>query len=184
VGLIMELFLRALSKEARRLHRNGIRLKVIGDTSAFAGRLQQRIREVEELTGQNRAMTLQVAANYGGRWDMTQAARRLARQVQRGELTPEQIDEERLAGALSFAGLPDPDLFIRTGGERRLSNFLLWQAAYAELYFVDTLWPDFDGAALDLALADYAGRQRRFGKTSEQVRGETADPLEARPGNA
>ena len=169
VSLIMDLFIRSLKKEARRLHRNGVKLKVIGDRDAFSEKLQEHIREVESLTQENTRMVLQVAANYGGRWDITQAARRLAEQVQSGELSPEQITESTLNGALSFAGQPDPDLFIRTGGEKRVSNFLLWQCAYTELYFTDTLWPDFDAAALDRALDDYASRQRRFGCTGEQV---------------
>jgi undecaprenyl diphosphate synthase len=169
VGLIMDLFIRSLRKEARRLHRNGVRLKVIGDRSAFSEQLQQRIREVEELTAGNRVLVLQVAANYGGRWDMLQAAKTLAKAVQRAELDPDDIDEQAISRALSFPDLPDPDLFIRTGGEQRLSNFLLWQAAYAELYFSDLLWPDFDAEALDAALEVYAGRQRRFGQTGEQV---------------
>ena len=171
VGLIMDLFIRSLKKEARRLHRNGVRLKVIGDRKAFSEKLQQRIREVETLTAENSVLVLQVAANYGGRWDMLQAAKSLARDVQNGILNPDEIDESSVSNALSFADLPDPDLFIRTGGEQRLSNFLLWQAAYAELYFTDLLWPDFDAAALDKALEVYASRQRRFGQTGEQVSG-------------
>jgi undecaprenyl diphosphate synthase len=175
VGLIMELFLRSLQKEAKRLHRNGVRLKVIGDRSAFSDKLQQLIHEVERLTGGNNALVLQVAANYGGRWDIVQAAKRLAGDVSRGEVSLEEIDEEAFSRNLSFSELPDPDLFIRTGGERRLSNFLLWQAAYAELYFTDCLWPDFDREALDAALEDFAGRQRRFGRTGEQVSNSEAD---------
>jgi undecaprenyl diphosphate synthase len=171
VGLIMDLFIRSLRKEARRLHRNGVRLKVIGDRSAFSEKLQQRIQEVEALTADNRVLVLQVAANYGGRWDMLQAAKKLAYEVQQGVLDPDDIGEAEVSRALSFPELPDPDLFIRTGGEQRLSNFLLWQAAYAELYFTDLLWPDFDATALDTALEVYAGRQRRFGKTGEQVSG-------------
>ncbi len=169
VSLIMDLFIRALRKEARRLHRNGVKLTVIGDRSAFSEKLQKHIHEVESLTRDNTRLLLQVAANYGGRWDITQAARQLAERVQSGELRPDQITESALSGALSFAGQPDPDLFIRTGGEKRVSNFLLWQCAYTELYFSETLWPDFDAAALDEALQDYANRQRRFGRTGEQV---------------
>jgi len=171
VGLIMDLFIRSLRKEARRLHRNGVRLKVIGERTAFAEKLQLRIQEVEELTTDNRVLTLQVAANYGGRWDMLQATKKLAEEVRQGVLNPDDIDETAVSRALSFPDLPDPDLFIRTGGEQRLSNFLLWQAAYAELYFTDLLWPDFDANALDAALEVYAGRQRRFGQTGEQVSG-------------
>jgi undecaprenyl diphosphate synthase len=171
VGLIMDLFIRSLRKEARRLHRNGVRLKVIGDRSAFSEKLQQRIQEVEALTADNQVLVLQVAANYGGRWDMLQAAKQLAREVQQGVLEPDEIGEAEVSRALSFPDLPDPDLFIRTGGEQRLSNFLLWQAAYSELYFTDQLWPDFDAHALDTALEIYARRQRRFGQTGEQVTG-------------
>jgi undecaprenyl diphosphate synthase len=169
VSLIMDLFIRSLKKEARRLHRNDVKLKVIGDRSAFSEKLQQHIRDVESLTAENRGLILQVAANYGGRWDITQAARQLAQQVQAGELQADQVDETRLQAALSFADLPEPDLFIRTGGEKRISNFLLWQCAYTELYFSDILWPDFDSQALDAALLDYSNRQRRFGRTGEQV---------------
>jgi undecaprenyl diphosphate synthase len=173
VNLIMDLFIRSLKKEARRLHRNGVKLCVIGDRSAFSDKLQRHISEVESLTCDNTKLVLQVAANYGGRWDITQAARQLAERVQTGELSLEQITETSLNDALSFADLPEPDLFIRTGGEERLSNFLLWQCAYTELYFTDMLWPDFDAAALDAALADYANRQRRFGRTGEQVSGQS-----------
>jgi undecaprenyl diphosphate synthase len=169
VSLIMDLFIRSLKKEARRLHRNGVKLRVIGDRAAFSDKLQRHIAEVESLTTDNTALVLQVAANYGGRWDIAQAARQLAERVRAGELNPDQVDEVALAGALSFAELPEPDLFIRTGGEKRLSNFLLWQCAYTELYFTDILWPDFDSAALDQALRDYANRQRRFGLTGEQI---------------
>ncbi|MGD8908575.1 MAG: isoprenyl transferase [Chromatiales bacterium] len=169
VSLIMDLFIRSLKKEARRLNRNGVKLRVIGNRAAFSDKLQRHIAEVESLTADNTKLVLQVAANYGGRWDMAQAARQLAERVRAGELNPDQVDEAALAGALSFPELPEPDLFIRTGGEKRLSNFLLWQCAYTELYFTDILWPDFDSAALDQALRDYGNRERRFGRTGEQV---------------
>ncbi len=169
VSLIMDLFIRSLKKEARRLHRNGVKLRIIGDRRAFPNKLQSRIAEVEAMTEGNQGLVLQVAANYGGRWDITQAARQLAERVKAGEMEPGQVDEAALSHALSFSDQPEPDLFIRTGGERRLSNFLLWQCAYTELYFTDLLWPDFDKAALDEALQDYASRQRRFGRTGEQV---------------
>jgi undecaprenyl diphosphate synthase len=169
VSLLMDLFMSALRGEVRRMRKNGVRLRIIGERSAFPGKLQARIREAEELTADNDALELQIAANYGGRWDMTQAARHLAEEVRAGRLEPEAIDQEKVASVLSFADRPDPDLFIRTGGEQRLSNFILWQAAYAELYFSDLLWPDFDEAALDAALEDFGRRQRRFGKTGEQA---------------
>ncbi len=169
VNLLMELFMMALGREARKLQRNNVRLRVIGETTAFPEKLQQRIREAEQLTASNDGLLLQIAANYGGRWDIARAARRLAEAVAAGRLQPEQIDEERFAEATAFAGVPDPDLFIRTGGELRISNFLLWQCAYSELYFTPVLWPDFGRAEFIEALRDYARRERRFGRTSEQV---------------
>ncbi len=169
VSVLMRLFDRALAQEAQRLHDNGIRLRVIGDRSAFSSHLQKRIADTEALTCDNRRMTLLIAANYGGRWDITQAARQLAGRVERGEIAVTEINEEILAAHLSFAGLPEPDLFIRTGGELRISNFLLWQLAYTELYFTDVLWPDFDEKELDRAIAEYAKRERRFGHISEQL---------------
>jgi undecaprenyl diphosphate synthase len=169
VKLLMDLFFSALHKEARRMKDNNICLRIIGDRSAFSEKLQQKIRETEAITAGNTGLILQVAANYGGRWDIVQAARRLAEQVHDGQLDPADIDEQRLDGELSFAGLPDPDLFIRTGGDHRISNFLLWQSAYAELYFTETLWPDFDQQALQTAIRDFSGRQRRFGQTGAQV---------------
>jgi undecaprenyl diphosphate synthase len=169
VKLLMDLFFAALQKEARSMKDNNICLRIIGDRSAFSAKLQKRIAETEAITAGNTGLTLQVAANYGGRWDIAQAARRLAEQALDGQLDPADIDEARFSRELSFAGLPDPDLFIRTGGERRISNFLLWQCAYAELYFTDTLWPDFDRQSLQAAIRDFAGRQRRFGQTGAQV---------------
>jgi undecaprenyl diphosphate synthase len=175
VSLIMDLFLRSLKKEVRRLDRNHVKLRVIGDTKAFAPNLQQQIHEAELRTESNQGLLLQVAANYGGRWDITQATRRLAEKVAQGELMPDEIDEQALGQNLSFPGVPEPDLFIRTGGERRISNFLLWQCAYTELYFTDLLWPDFNRQALEEALADFSRRQRRFGRTGEQVQDQTAE---------
>ncbi|MEW8028652.1 MAG: isoprenyl transferase [Candidatus Thiodiazotropha sp.] len=175
VNLIMDLFLRSLKKEIRRLDRNQVKLKVIGDRSAFADNLQQQIEEAERQTASNQGLLLQVAANYGGRWDITQAAKRLVEQVQRGEISPDQIDEECFSQNLCSADLPEPDLFIRTGGEQRISNFLLWQCAYTELYFTDLLWPDFNRKALEEALHDFSRRQRRFGRTGEQVQDQTAE---------
>lgn len=169
VQLLMELFLHTLRGELRRLHENDVRLRVIGERRAFPEKLQLRIAEAEEVTAGNRTLRLQIAANYGGRWDITQATRRLAADCVAGRLDPHRIDEAVLAAYLGFADVPDPDLFIRTGGEKRLSNFLLWQSAYAELYFTDLLWPEFDEEAYGRALEDFAARQRRFGQTGEQV---------------
>lgn len=169
VSVLMGLFLSTLEKETEKLHQNNVRLRVIGERNAFSQELQERIAAAETITAANSRLDLVIAANYGGRWDITQAARRLAEQVQSGELASDEITEERLQRLLSLADLPEPDLFIRTGGEQRISNFLLWQLAYTELYFTETLWPDFDNNELDRALNDYAGRQRRFGYTSEQL---------------
>lgn len=166
VTLLMELFMRALENEVARLHENEIRFRVIGDLSGFSERIQTLIRDAEALTRNNTRLVFTVAANYGGRWDIVQAVKRL---MATGTAA-EDIDEAALAGQLSVAELPEPDLFIRTGGEQRISNFLLWQLAYTELYFTDTLWPDFDTRALDDAIASYRNRERRFGRTSEQVR--------------
>ena len=169
VGLLMDLFVTALEQQVADLHRNNVRLRVIGDRSAFHIALRERIDEAEVLTGSNTGQTLVIAANYGGRWDCCQAARRLAERVRRGDLDPEDIDESAVQAELTLDDLPEPDLFIRTGGERRVSNFLLWHLAYTELYFTDTLWPDFDRSALEGALAYYATHQRRFGRTGDQV---------------
>ena len=169
VGLLMELFLTALEHEVGKLHRNNVRLRIIGNRSAFAPKLQASIESSEALTRDNDGLVLNVAANYGGRWDILQAARQLGERIQRGELAPADIDASAFQGCLSLPSLPEPDLFIRTGGEQRISNFLLWHLAYTELYFTPTLWPDFDRGALDEALAAFANRQRRFGRTGEQV---------------
>jgi undecaprenyl diphosphate synthase len=169
VGLLMGLFLTALEQRVQELHQNNVRVRVVGDRSAFSGKLQERIDEAERLTRGNDGLQLVIAANYGGRWDVVQAARRVAREVHSGLLTPEQVDPEVFAAHLCLHGLPQPDLFVRTGGEQRISNFLLWDLAYTELYFTDILWPDFDAEAFDQALASFAARQRRFGKTGQQV---------------
>ncbi|MGQ9659854.1 MAG: isoprenyl transferase [Thermochromatium sp.] len=169
VNVLMELFMATLRSEARRLHENGVCLRIIGERSAFPEKLQHRIAEAEALTADNTRFNLQVAANYGGRWDIVQAVRKLALAAQAGQIDPQRIDERLVAQHLSFPDLPEPDLFIRTGGEQRLSNFVLWQAAYSELYFSNVLWPDFDAAAYGQALDDYARRQRRFGLTGDQV---------------
>jgi len=167
VSLLMQLFQGVLVSEVEKLHRNGIRLKVIGDTTRFDARIRELIERAERLTAANGRLTLTVAANYGGRWDILQALGRLVRE--RPELAIGQIAEENLAPYLSMSYAPEPDLFIRTGGEQRVSNFLLWQLAYAELYFTAQLWPDFDAAALDQAIASYRKRERRFGRTGVQV---------------
>jgi undecaprenyl diphosphate synthase len=163
----MQLFIGALESEVQKLHRNGIRLMVIGERSRFDPKIQALIAEGERLTSANRGLTLTIAANYGGRWDILQALSRLAKESSFGE--QDEIRESDLAPYLSMNYAPEPDLFIRTGGEQRVSNFLLWQLAYTELYFTDTLWPDFDGAALAAAFASYVARERRFGRTSEQL---------------
>jgi len=168
VGALMGLFVEALESEVEELHGNGVRLSFIGDLQGFPARLQARMQAAGERTAQNVKLSLQVAVGYGGRWDIVQAARQLAQRCASGEMLPEDIDEDSFGAALQLAGLPDPDLFIRTGGERRISNFLLWNLAYTELYFSPELWPDFDAACFAAALADFAARQRRFGQTSAQ----------------
>ncbi len=169
VRLLMDLLWTALNREIRKLHENGIAVRFIGDRSAFSPRIGERIAAAEALTAANTGLTLVVAINYGGRWDIVDAARRLAAEVAEGRLAPEAIDEARFASELSIAGLPEPDLFIRTGGEQRISNFLLWHLAYTEFYFTDVLWPDFGREALADALASFGRRQRRFGMTGDQV---------------
>jgi undecaprenyl diphosphate synthase len=170
VSTLMDLFFTTLRREAGDLAKHGVRLNFIGDRRAFSPKLQQQIAMAEEITSGCRNLLLNVAASYGGRWDITQAVSMLLREFADKRLNLEQITQELIAARLVTAGIADPDLFIRTGGERRVSNFLLWQLAYTELYFTDILWPDFDEAALDAALASYAGRQRRYGKTSGQVK--------------
>ncbi|MGH8709180.1 MAG: polyprenyl diphosphate synthase [Burkholderiales bacterium] len=167
VALLMQLFRVALTSEVEKLHRNGIRLRVVGDLSRFDARMRALIEQAERTTAANTRLTLTVAANYGGRWDILQALSRLLRE--RPELAQGPVDEAHLAPYLAMSYAPEPDLFIRTGGEQRVSNFLLWQLAYTELYFTETLWPDFDAAALNIAIASYARRERRFGRTSEQL---------------
>jgi len=170
VGTLMQLFLDSLDKEVEDLHRNGVRLRFIGDRQALSVRLQSRMAASEVLTAGNTVLNMQVAVNYGGRWDILQAARRLAAQVASGSLRPEDLDEQRFASALALAEVGDPDLFVRTGGDHRISNFLLWNLAYTELHVCDTLWPDFDVAHLEAALASFTARERRFGLTGAQAR--------------
>jgi undecaprenyl diphosphate synthase len=171
VSFLMQLFLRSLEQEVGKLHENGIRFKVAGDLAPFDARIVELIGRGEELTAANTKLTLTVAANYGGRWDILQAAERC-----RAEDPAAAITEERLASRLSMSYAPEPDLFIRTGGEQRVSNFLLWQLAYTEFHFTDALWPDFGRAALLEAFASYRRRERRFGRTSEQLR--EGEPVE------
>jgi undecaprenyl diphosphate synthase len=169
VGLLMNLFITALRREIKKLHKKNVRMQFIGDRSAFSAKLQKEIDNAEKLTKNNTGLSFNIAANYGGQWDITEAARKVALKVSEGVLRPEDITSETLSTHMTLASLPAPDLFIRTGGEKRISNFLLWQLAYTELYFTDALWPDFDNAEFESALADYSLRQRRFGRTGEQV---------------
>lgn len=166
VSLLMQLFIKALEGEVARLHKNGIRLRIVGDLSRFDPKLRELIARGEALTAENTALTLTIAANYGGRWDILQAMNRLARERPMPETGWSEAD---LAPYLAMHYAPEPDLFIRTGGEQRISNFLLWQLAYSELYFTDTFWPEFDAATLDTAIASYRQRERRFGRTSAQL---------------
>jgi len=169
VSLLMSLFMATLQTEINKLDRNNIRLRFIGDRTAFSDRLQKKMAEGEVQTQDNTALTLVVAANYGGHWDMCQAVQKVAEKMATGELKNQVISEQLISQHLSTADLPDPDLFIRTGGEQRVSNFMLWQLAYTELYFTATLWPDFDQNSLEDAIKSFKSRQRRFGHTSEQV---------------
>jgi undecaprenyl diphosphate synthase len=171
INALMRLFVEALKREVAELHENGIRLQFIGDLDALGGELNRAIRHAEALTRDNTRMRLVLAVAYGGHWDLASAARDLAQRVEAGTLTSADIDEATFADALATRTLPPVDLLIRSGGERRISNFLLWDVAYSELYFSDVLWPDFSASELDAAFAYYARKQRRFGKTGEQVAG-------------
>jgi undecaprenyl diphosphate synthase len=179
VALLMQLFHGALSNEVEKLHRNGIRLKLVGDTQRFDPKIRALIERGEALTANNTGLTLTIAANYGGRWDILQALTRLVHEHPDAVKGP--IREEAIAPYLAMSYAPEPDLFIRTGGEQRVSNFLLWQLAYTELYFTDTLWPDFDRKALEVAIASFRQRERRYGRTSEQLiaAGKQSTPTEA-----
>ena len=174
VGLLMDLFLRALKSEVSKLHENNVRMNFIGERSAFTDKLQTEMRNAETLTANNSGLILSVAVNYGGRWDIVNAARELAKQVRSGELDPDDIDINTFSSAVTLSGITEPDLFIRTGGEKRISNYLLWHLAYTELYFTDVLYPDFSEDELELALDAFRHRQRRFGKTGDQVTGKHA----------
>ncbi|HSF77713.1 MAG TPA: polyprenyl diphosphate synthase [Steroidobacteraceae bacterium] len=169
VGVLMQMFIRALQREVKQLVANGVRLRFIGDRSQLTPKLREGMLAAESRTAGNDSLELFVAMSYGGRWDLLQAARRLAEDAAGGRIDPAAIGEEDLASRLALSGVPDPDLFIRTGGEQRISNFLLWNLAYTELYFCDTLWPDFGPADYDLAIDWYGRRERRYGKTSQQV---------------
>jgi undecaprenyl diphosphate synthase len=167
VSLLMQLFQVALTSEVEKLHRNGVRLRVVGDTGRFGAKLCALIEKAEGMTAGNPGLTLTIAANYGGRWDILQAMNRFLKENE--ARSKSEILETDLSPYLAMSYAPEPDLFIRTGGEQRISNFLLWQLAYSELYFTETLWPDFDAAALDAAIVSYRARERRFGRTSDQV---------------
>jgi undecaprenyl diphosphate synthase len=166
VSFLMTLFLKMLEREVAKLHKNNIRLKIIGDRSRFDDKLKQTMRDAEQLTANNSALTLTIAVNYGGRWDVMHAVQNMLREHPSLAQT---FTEEDLQPYLSMSDAPEPDLFIRTGGEQRISNFMLWQLAYTELYFTDTLWPAFDRKELGNAIASYQKRERRFGRTSEQL---------------
>lgn len=174
VSTLMELFLNSLEKNTPELNDKDIRIRFIGDRSAFSAPLQAQIASAEELTRDNKIMTLNIAANYGGQWDIVNAAKQLAGKVEEGLLGAEGIDQKQFEAELSLADTPDPDLFIRTGGEHRISNFLIWQLAYTEFVFTDVLWPDFSEREMHSALDEYASRQRRYGKTGDQVEADQA----------
>jgi len=169
VGLLMRLFVEAIQSEGKKLHENRVRLRVIGDITAFSSPLQKQIARLEKLTRDNDGLLVNIAANYGGHWEIVEAVRKIAEQLEDGKMTSKDINDACIRQFLALGDVEPPDLFIRTGGEQRISNFLLWHLAYTELYFTDTLWPDFDENAYDLALQWFVGRQRRFGQTSEQV---------------
>jgi undecaprenyl diphosphate synthase len=169
VGLLMDLFMTALQSEVKDLHKNNVQLKFIGDKSAFSDKLQKTISDSESLTALNSGLYLNVAANYSGRWDITQAVQSIVQDVASNNLVVDDVNEMLISNKLSLATCEEPDLFIRTGGEQRISNYLLWQLAYTELFFTDTYWPDFDPEQLDRTLVWFANRQRRFGKTPEQI---------------
>lgn len=174
VGALMKLFLNALEREVDELHRRGVRVRFIGERERFAAPIRERMDKAEALTAGNTKLHLNIAASYGGRQDIAFAARALAADVAAGKLKPEDIDEAAVAARMSLADLPAPDLFIRTGGDHRISNFLLWQLAYTELWFTETLWPDLDATLLQRAIDSYAARERRFGLTGAQIRESTA----------
>jgi len=169
VSSLMELFFTSLEKEVASLNENNVCMKFIGDRSSFSDKLRQKIISSEDTTKSNTGLVLSIAANYGGRWDITNALQNIIVDIEQGKLSKEQVNEDCVSQYMNLAGLPEPDLFIRTGGEERISNFLLWQLAYTELYFTKTLWPDFTEDDIELAIQNYKKRQRRFGYTGEQV---------------
>ncbi len=169
VNYLMDLFVSALERETKKLHEQNIKLRFIGDRSRFDETLKEYIATAEQLTAANTGMVLVIAANYGGQWDICEAMRQIAVDIEQGRLTSEQLSSASIEAKLATADLPPPDLFIRTGGEQRISNFLLWQLAYSELYFTDVFWPDFNSEELDKAFTFYCNRERRFGYTSEQI---------------
>ncbi|QDP01734.1 polyprenyl diphosphate synthase [Thalassotalea sp. PS06] len=171
VSVLMDLFMFVLTREVKRLHKNNIRFQLIGDKHRFSEKLQEKITEAEHLTRNNDAMVLSIAANYGGRWDIAQACQKIAQQAVNGEVKLTDINEQMLDNHIQLSNLPELDLLIRTGGDYRISNFLLWQAAYAEFFFTEKLWPEFDADAFKEALQAFTHRERRFGQTGEQVRG-------------
>lgn len=169
VSLLMDLFVTALTKEVKRLHQNNLQLRIIGDKSGFSDKLQRKIAEAEALTANNTGMVVNVAANYGGKWDITEATKAIARKVKQNEIDVEEISEGLFTDHLTMSDLPEVDLLIRTSGECRISNFMLWQLAYAEMYFTPQFWPDFDEQSLSEAVCWYVNRERRFGCTGEQL---------------
>ena len=169
VSSLMSLFVSTITAEVKKLDKKNVRVRFIGDRTRFSEKLQQSIEKSEELTRDNTGLQLNIAANYGGRWDIVNTCRRLAQAVKDGAVAVDDIDEEMFDSSISLSEVPAPDLFVRTGGEQRISNFLIWQLAYSELYFVDTLWPDFSDEDFEASLDWYAGRQRRFGKTGQQL---------------
>jgi len=170
VSRLMDLFLKALNNEVAELHDNGICIRFIGNKSAFNAVIRREMSKAEILTHDNRQMVANIAVNYGGRWDIVQAARKAAELALTGDLAPGDVDEDRFSGFLALADSPDPDLLIRTGGETRISNFLLWQSAYTEFFFTPVLWPDFNAESLDQAITEFQGRERRYGKTGKQLK--------------
>ncbi|WP_407045545.1 polyprenyl diphosphate synthase [Legionella jordanis] len=169
VEFLMQLFIDALGHEVKELHQHGIRLRFTGDRNGLSQKLQEQMQAAEKLTAENNRLTLNVVVNYGGKWDIVQATKTIARQILAGQLKPEDIDESLISNALSTHDLPDPDLFIRTSGEQRISNFFLWQLAYTELHFTDIHWPDFNVEEFRKALDSFSQRERRYGKTSQQI---------------